>query len=476
MLHSDGSGIAPLQLSKSVLSSMEEYGSGYVTYPAMKHFSTRFDADDFLETVADRRNPGPRHGLSLYLRMPGCGAGFDCQACRGGSGRYRSRTDLYLGYLKREIDMQAALFSDMDAVEQLYVGAAASTCLCTGQSNDLMQHLRHSFNLAAGPGREYAIRIGACAASTAHVHALHVQGFNRLSLSAQDFSRHPADGIVHDGKRTQFSARAAELVEAAQAAGFRSVSVDFIYGHPCQDLMSVARNLSIIIAAGPDRVMLHGYMPPARTSRAGQPSCCAQLPGTESRLEMFHRCVRQLNAAGYAYIGMHHFTKPGDDLAVAQQQGRLYRNLQGFSIHPETDAIGCGVSAIAAVGNTYSQNTTQLNSYYAKIDAGMLPIGRGMHLTTDDLLRRFIIERLACNFELSLGVLEIAYPIVFKEYFAAELGMLRPMEADGLLRIAPDRITVHPRGRLLIHVICGVFDRHRTASPDQKIHPQRSLG
>jgi oxygen-independent coproporphyrinogen-3 oxidase len=173
---------------------------------------------------------------------------------------------------------------------------------------------------------------------------------------------------------------------------------------------------------------------------------------------------------------MHHFTKPGDDLAVAQQQGRLYRNLQGFSIHPETDAIGCGVSAIAAVGNTYSQNTTQLNSYYAKIDAGMLPIGRGMHLTTDDLLRRFIIERLACNFELSLGVLEIAYPIVFKEYFAAELGMLRPMETDGLLRIAPDRITVHPRGRLLIHVICGVFDRHRTASPDQKIHPQRSLG
>ncbi|WP_164840435.1 coproporphyrinogen III oxidase [Collimonas arenae] len=455
-------------MNKSILSSMEEYGTGYVMYPAMKCFSTRFGVDDFLEAATHRRNIGPRYGLSLSLHMPPAASNF--QPCPGFASQYRDCLDIYLAYLKREIGMLSALFSDMDPIEQLCVTVPASTCLSMDQCEGLMRQLRDSFNLAAGVSREYVFKIGVHAVSVAHVHALHVQGFNRLHLIAEDCTLDTAAEMLHDKKRIQPAAKTVELIKAAQVAGFRSVGVDFIYGCPGQNIMSVARNLSAVIAAAPDSVVLHGhiYLPLA--------SGDMQLSDMDSRLAMFHRCVRQLNAAGYAYIGMNHFAKPEDEIAVAQRQGRLYRNLQGFSIHPESDAIGCGVAAIAAIGNSYSQNQTNLSAYYANIDAGLLPVGCGTHLTMDDLLRRFIIERLACNFELSLDFMEIAYPIiVFKEYFSEELAILRHMETDGLIRIDSERITVPPRGRLLIHVICKVFDRYQGALSDWQSHPRNSL-
>ncbi|MDB5774632.1 MAG: coproporphyrinogen oxidase [Herbaspirillum sp.] len=182
---------------------------------------------------------------------------------------------------------------------------------------------------------------------------------------------------------------------------------------------------------------------------------------------MLALCIKRLSDAGYVYIGMDHFALPADDLAVAQRLGRLHRNFQGYSTHAESDLVSFGVSAISAVGATYSQNAKTLDAYYDAIDNNVLPVERGFRLQMDDLLRRLIIQRLMCNFELSVSSIETAYPITFVSYFATELERLHELEQDGLLTIDGDWLCVTVKGRLLIRNICMVFDRHLSARPDR---------
>jgi oxygen-independent coproporphyrinogen-3 oxidase len=184
------------------------------------------------------------------------------------------------------------------------------------------------------------------------------------------------------------------------------------------------------------------------------------LPAPSVKLDMLKLCIDTLTEAGYVYIGMDHFAKPEDDLAVAQRQGRLHRNFQGYSTHAEMDLVACGVSAISGVNGTYSQNEKGLDEYYAKLDAGKLPIARGYKLDNDDLLRRLIIQCLMCNFELSITSVEQGMAVPFRDYFATELKELQEFVADGLVTFEDDWITVTPKGRLLIRNICMVFDRH----------------
>jgi oxygen-independent coproporphyrinogen-3 oxidase len=170
---------------------------------------------------------------------------------------------------------------------------------------------------------------------------------------------------------------------------------------------------------------------------------------------------------------MDHFAKPDDELAVAQRQGRLQRNFQGYSTRAESELISCGVSAISAVGATYSQNEKTLDAYYAKLDDGVLPITRGIKMDNDDLLRRIVIGKLMCNFELSLSSIEQGFPIKFRQYFAAELEKLKAFEDDGLLTVDDEWISVTPKGRLLIRNICMVFDRYLGVAQDIAPQPLR---
>jgi oxygen-independent coproporphyrinogen-3 oxidase len=172
---------------------------------------------------------------------------------------------------------------------------------------------------------------------------------------------------------------------------------------------------------------------------------------------------------------MDHFAKPGDELAVAQRQGRLHRNFQGYSTHADADLVSCGVSAISAVGLTYSQNVKTLDAYYSHLDRNELPIARGIRLSMDDVLRRHIIQMLMCNFELSIASIEQAYPITFAAYFETELAQLRQLDQDGLLTIDPEWISVTPRGRLLIRNICMVFDRYLQTRQAEALRYSRTI-
>jgi oxygen-independent coproporphyrinogen-3 oxidase len=445
-----------VQFDAALIRRLSLHGPRYTSYPTADRFSDAFRPGDYLHAVSTARAMGGRKPVSLYVHIPFCDRLCYYCACNKIITKNRSKAEVYLGYLKREIDMQGRLFDGMNMVEQLHFGGGTPTYLDHAQMDDLLAHLRKWFRFADDAAGEYSIEIDPRTVTPERVHALRAQGFNRLSLGVQDFDPDVQKAV----NRVQPEAQTLAVMQAARDAGFRSVSIDLIYGLPKQNPATMAQTLARVVAADPDRISIYNYAHMPALFKAQRRIAEADLPDAETRLDMLSLCIRTLAAAGYVYIGMDHFAKPGDELSVAQRQGRLHRNFQGYSTHADAEMVSVGVSAISAVGATYSQNEKTLEAYYERIEQGELPIARGSKLDVDDLLRRIIIQQLMCNFALSIRSLELAYPISFGAYFANELKKLQALQADGLLSIDDEWLAVTPKGRLLIRNICMVFDRY----------------
>ncbi|OON62413.1 oxygen-independent coproporphyrinogen III oxidase [Massilia sp. KIM] len=453
--------IAPyptVEFDAGLLGRLGKSGPRYTSYPTADRFSEAFGYRDYLHAVAGVRTRGTKRPLSLYLHIPFCESICYYCGCNKIVTRRRDKAATYLAYLKREIEMQGLLFAGMNEVEQLHFGGGTPTYLSDEQMGELMAHLRRSFRFAPDEAGEYAIEIDPRTVSDERVHSLRRQGFNRLSLGVQDFDPEVQQAV----NRVQPEQETRAVIAAARGAGFRSISIDLIYGLPKQTMQTMARTMDKVVAADPDRISLYHYAHMPHLFKPQRRINAADMPDSDTKLAMLQLCIERLTAAGYVYIGMDHFAKPGDDLAVAQRQGRLHRNFQGYSTHAEADLISCGVSAISAVGATYSQNVKSLDDYYELLDQNELPVGRGIRLSMDDLLRRAIIQKLMCQFELSVAAIEQAFPVQFEAYFANELAQLRQFERDGLVHLTPEWISVTMKGRLLVRNLCMVFDRYLT--------------
>jgi oxygen-independent coproporphyrinogen-3 oxidase len=465
---------APIALSPTVefdadlLGRLGKQGPRYTSYPTADRFQGDFGYRDYLHAVAGVRTRGVQRPLSLYLHIPFCDTVCYYCACNKIVTRRRDKAATYLSYLKREIGMQGLLFAGSNEVDQLHFGGGTPTYLSDQQMGELMQHLRRAFRFAPDTVGEYSIEVDPRTVTAERVHSLRAQGFNRISLGVQDFDPEVQKAV----NRVQPEAETRAIIDAARAAGFRSVSIDLIYGLPRQTLATMARTLDQVVACSPDRISVYHYAHMPHLFKPQRRIVESEMPVSDTKLQMLQLCIERLCAAGYVYIGMDHFAKPGDDLAVAQRQGRLHRNFQGYSTHADADLVACGVSAIGAVGATYSQNAKNLEDYYESLDRNELPVVRGIRLGLDDLLRRAVIQQLMCQFELSKSAIEQAFPIVFDKYFAAELERLRAMEDDGLLSVGPDWLTVTMKGRLLIRNVCMVFDRYLAQAGERPRHSQ----
>ncbi len=445
-----------------LIRKLSRSGPRYTSYPTADRFTDGFGYRDYLQAVAGLRTHGSKNPLSLYVHIPFCDTICFYCGCNKIVTKNHDKAATYLGYLKREIEMQGQLFSGMNAVEQLHFGGGTPTYLSDTQMNDLMAHLRRCFRFASDEVGEYSIEVDPRSVTPERITNLRRQGFNRISLGVQDFDADVQKAV----NRIQPEEQTLAVIQAARDAGYRSISIDLIYGLPRQSAVTMAQTLTKVIQANPDRIAVYNYAHLPHLFKSQRQIVESELPDSETRLDMLALCISRLTAAGYVYIGMDHFAKPDDDLAIAQQQGRLHRNFQGYSTHAESDLVSCGVSAISAVGMTYSQNLKTLDAYYDRIDQNELPVARGIKLNMDDALRRLIIQTLMCNFELSIDSIEQAYPITFTEYFSAELNTLRELEQEGLLVIGKEWLSVTARGRLLIRNICMAFDRYlKTAEP-----------
>jgi oxygen-independent coproporphyrinogen-3 oxidase len=448
--------VQQLEIDADLIQRLSQSGPRYTSYPTADRFTEQFSCRDYLHAVNHLHARGTRQPLSLYVHIPFCDTVCYYCGCNKIVTKNRDKATTYLGYLKRELAMQGKLFAGSNQVEQLHFGGGTPTYLSDEQMSDLMQYLRRWFSFADDAKGEYSIEVDPRSVTIERIHTLRAQGFNRISLGVQDFDEQVQRAV----NRIQPEQITLDTIHAARAAGFRSVSIDLIYGLPKQTLASIAETIAKVIAANPDRIAVYHYAHLPHLFKPQRRIAEADLPSSDTKLDMLAFCIRQLNTAGYVYIGMDHFAKPDDELAVAQRQGLLHRNFQGYSTHAESEMIACGVSAISSVGMCYSQNAKTLEDYYDRLDQGELPIVRGYQLTMDDVLRRFIIQRLMCNFELSIRSLEQAYPIKFDTYFELELEQLGELQKMGLLTIDSEWIEVTLKGRLLIRNICMVFDRH----------------
>lgn len=441
----------------------DQKGPRYTSYPTADRFVETFKAHTYETWLRQRDANGiPRAPLALYFHLPFCDTVCYYCACNKIITRNRSKATQYLTYLTQEIALQSRLLQPYTRVEQLHWGGGTPTFLGQDHMGELMKVTREHFELA--DEGQYSIEIDPRRVDEAAIAMLREIGFNRVSLGVQDFDPEVQRAV----NRLQSEEQTLRIMEAARCAGFKSVSIDLIYGLPRQTVTGFERTLEAITALDPDRLSIYNYAHLPQLFKPQRRINQADLPQPNVKLEILQRAINHLTGAGYVYIGMDHFAKPDDELAIAQAEGCLQRNFQGYSTHADCDLIAMGITAIGKIGPIYSQNVRTLDQYYTALDRGDLPILRGLACNADDLLRRAIIQALMCHFELPIRTIELAYTIDFQRYFAVELKELRQLEEDGLVSLSEDSIAVTPKGRLLIRTICMAFDKYLRTDREQR--------
>ena len=441
------------EVDLDLIRRLDRNGPRYTSYPTADRFVEAFGPEKYASWAAKRNIGGIQRSLSIYVHLPFCSTVCFYCACNKVVTRDRGKGEKYLGYLAREVALQAPLFHDDPVVNQMHWGGGTPTFFSVDQLGQLFALLREHFVFS--PEGEYSIEIDPRTVDARSVAALREIGLNRISLGVQDFD----PDVQRAVNRIQDEEQTLAVIEAARSAGFESINTDLIYGLPKQNLITFNRTLTRVISAQPDRIAIYNYAHlPARFKPQRRISE-ADLPSPETKLKLLALAAQRLTEAGYVYIGMDHFARPGDALALAQRQGRLHRNFQGYSTMPDCDLVGLGVTSIGSIGPTYSQNCRDLDAYYDSLDRGVLPILRGIELTADDILRRAVIQALMCHFSVCKESIEIAHLIDFDRYFATEMAELQDLSRHGLLEFDGRWINVTPRGRLLIRNVCMVFDK-----------------
>ncbi len=384
---------ADLVLDTALVKKYDGFGPRYTSYPTADRFHAGVTAEHYVNALHARNHERPKAPLSLYVHIPFCNTICYYCACNKVITKDHGRSAKYIKYVGREIDIVSGLIEGGPQVEQLHFGGGTPTFLARDEMSMLMAMLRGGFDFA--PNAEVSIEVDPRKVSADTIAFLGGLGFNRISVGIQDF-----DPVVQQAvNRIQTEAETIEVIEAARANGFVSVNADLIYGLPRQSVAGFSATLDKVIAVGPDRIALYSYAHVPHLFKPQRRIDIDALPAPETKLAILALAIERLGAAGYTYIGMDHFAKPADELAVAQEERKLHRNFQGYSTKPDCDMLAFGISAIGKVGASYIANVKTLDEYYERLDTGALPVMRGVELNADDLIRRDVIQKLMCNFE-----------------------------------------------------------------------------
>jgi oxygen-independent coproporphyrinogen-3 oxidase len=381
-----------------------------------------------------------------------------------------AKGDIYLRHLQREIALVAPLFGRNRKVVQLHLGGGTPNFLRPTQIESLLATLREHFNLTDDPGRDFSIELDPRFIGMGDIEHLGRMGFNRASFGVQDFAPEVQGAI----NRVQSIEQTLSAICDCRKHQFRSVNVDLIYGLPRQTPRGFAQTLDTLLTVRPDRFAVYGYAHMPHLFKAQRQIDGADLPGATTKLQLLQLAIEKLAAAGYCYIGMDHFALPEDELSRAQEGGRLHRNFMGYTTHADCDLVGLGVSAISHIGSSFSQNLRDLRDWEAALDAGHLPLWRGMELSPDDEVRANVIQQLMCLGRIDIGAIERRHGIDFLSYFSEALHRLHPLVTDGLVSIVGSVISVTPRGRLLVRAVAMCFDRYLANTEHSSERPRFS--
>jgi len=446
--------MANIKFDTQLIQKYDIAGPRYTSYPTAVQFTPEFSEADYRQQAAKSNLSG--RDLSLYFHLPFCDTICYYCACNKVITKDRNKANPYLEMLHKEIAMQGELFDSSRKVNQLHWGGGTPTFISHQQMAELMQVTRQHFNLHDDDSGEYSIEIDPREVTRDSIKLLRDIGFNRMSLGVQDFD--PA--VQKAVNRIQSEEQTLTALNSARDYGFKSISTDLIYGLPLQTEKSFSQTLQRIIEISPDRISLFNYAHMPTLFKPQRRINEDDMPSAEIKLAILKHSIETLTQAGYVYIGMDHFAKPDDELSIAQQQGKLYRNFQGYATHADCDLVGMGITSIGTIDNSFAQNVKTLDEYQNLIGAGKLAVFRGVKIDEDDLLRRAVIMQLICHFNLNFAEIASKYKIDFHAYFADEISRLAIMRQDGLIEMNEQSIQVTSKGRLLIRNVCMIFDRY----------------
>src|SRR5690242_12525694 len=419
-----------LRVGEDFLAKYNRPGPRYTSYPTAPVWNDSFGPAD-LENVFDEAETA-KTPVSLYMHIPFCESLCLFCACNVVIQKNKDVAPPYLDVLKRETERISRSISKNRQVSQFHWGGGTPTYLSPEQIEDLFEYTRERFTFA--PDAEIGIEVDPRVTSRAHMEVVRKMGFNRLSMGIQDF-KEDVQKAIH---RIQPYEGTRDLIATARALGFDSINVDLIYGLPYQTAESFAHTVEQIISMSPDRIALFSYAHVPWLKKQ-QGSFVAHLPEGMMKFEIFRTGLLKFVEAGYLYIGMDHFAKPGDELAVSQQQRTLHRNFQGYTTKAGADLYGMGITAISGIRSAYAQNHRDIPSWQKAVAERGLATMRGYHLSEEDLLRRAVLSRLLCHtVVLKKEICE--YGVDFDEYFAEELRRFEPFREDGLILLENSEI------------------------------------
>ncbi|HWY07253.1 MAG TPA: oxygen-independent coproporphyrinogen III oxidase [Candidatus Acidoferrales bacterium] len=438
-----------LSVGEEFVTRYNRPGPRYTSYPTAPVWNEAYGPNDFeeaMQTAETKRSP-----VSLYMHLPFCESLCLFCACNVIIRKDKSVTPPYLSVLKKEIDHIASRVSRDRQVAQFHWGGGTPTYLTPEQIEDLFVYTKERFNFA--PDAEIGIEVDPRVTSTAHLETVRKMGFNRLSMGIQDF-KEEVQKAIH---RIQPYELTRDLIATARELGFDSINVDLIYGLPYQTAESFAHTVEQIVSLSPDRIAMFSYAHVPWLKKQ-QGSFVAHLPEGMKKFDIFRSGLMKFLEAGYLYIGMDHFAKENDELAVSQRNRTLHRNFQGYTTKAGADLYGMGISAISGIQETYAQNYRDLPSWEKAVEERGIATMRGYRLSQDDIIRREVISRLLCHTVIVKDEISKKFGIHFDEYFAPELEHLKMPQEDGLVVINDKEIRTAWLGRIFIRNLAMVFD------------------
>jgi len=432
---------------EKLLNKYNTAGPRYTSYPTALEFHDKFSQPDLIKAIEQ----SPNRKLSLYVHIPFCHSLCYYCGCNKVITRHRSKADTYLAFLAQEIASRAPLFNNY-TIKQLHWGGGTPSFLTHEQISKLVNLLKEKFNFADKV--EMSIEIDPREIELNLADHLYSLGFNRMSIGVQDIDEKVQKTI----NRVQSTKFIEQFISHAKNVGFKSINIDLIYGLPHQTIETFTRTLDKAKEMDVDRISLFSYAHiPARFA-AQRKLRNEWLPSVNQKFALMRLAIEKLCGYGYEFIGMDHFAKPNDELSIAQKNGTLHRNFQGYTTKGGCDLLGLGVSSISDIGNVYSQNVKDLKTYYNAIETKQHALEKGVSLTQDDVIRGEVIRELMCNLLVDKKNISQKYNIDFDDYFKNDLPLLSTFINDGLVVNNKQHIQINQKARLLVRNICMTFD------------------
>jgi oxygen-independent coproporphyrinogen-3 oxidase len=439
---------------KSIIQKYGTSGPRYTSYPPAPLFSPEFGPGDHRAEILSTESLTGNPNLSLYFHIPFCDTLCYFCGCTMLVNQNRQSIARYLVYLKKEIDLLAPLLNGTRRITQVHWGGGTPTSLLPSEIIELGSYIQKSFHVDSDA--EMSVEIDPRDLTRQHLEALRTVGFNRISLGVQDFD----DKVQHAVNRVQSESITHQVIEWSRQLGFKSLNIDLIYGLPLQTVETFSKTLDEVIKISPERIAVYNFAHVPWMKKHQKLIHSEDLPLPDEKLGILTTTIEKLDSAGYVYIGMDHFAKPDDELAIAQKEKTLHRNFQGYSTKSGADLYGLGMSAISHYGTTYAQNAKTLPDYYAALDKGTFPTHLGYRMSFDDEVRKFVIMQLMCNLSVRAQEVGSKFGIDFDEYFAESLQKLGRLIKDGLVTHSLEGLSITALGRMFLRNIAMCFDAH----------------